>query len=333
MSQPSTTVSDRAPDHQERGRRDTWSFDIRDYVVYIGFVLVLVFFAVTLSDTGFLTAANFANIVRQSAPIAVMAVGMTFVLSSGEIDLSVGSVVAISALVAALTLSSTGSVLIAVASALGAGLAIGLVNGIATVMLRIPSFLVTLGMLSAGQGIARGLTGLDAVPVTNPTFTFWFGSGRFGAVPILALWAIVVTLIGHLTYRNTRFGRRVLATGGERAAAASLGIRTRRVRIATMAMSGTLAAVAGMLYAGRLAGARYTLGEGDELTVIAATVVGGTSLFGGRGSVIGALLGALLMGMLNNGLVIMGLSVSEQMMARGAIIVIAVALSLRERRD
>ena len=313
--------------------RDRFRFDFRDYIVYLGFVVVFVFFAVTLRDTGFLSVDNFTSIVRQSAPIAVMAVGMAFVLSAGEIDLSIGSVVALSALTAALVLSDTGNMLLAVGASLLVGVAVGLFNGLATVGLRIPSFLVTLGTMSILAGLARGVTGLDAVPVTHVEFNYWFGSGSIGQVPVLLIWAFAVALVGHLVYRNTRFGRRVLATGGDPLAARALGIHVRRVKVAVLVMSSTLAALAGMLYAGRLHGARYTLGDADLLTVIAATVVGGTSLFGGRGSIVGALVGALLMGMLNNGLVIMGLSVSEQLVARGVVIIVAVALSLRQGRE
>lgn len=327
-----SSSSDDTGSESTRGR-DNWQFNPREYIVYVGFVLILVFFAVVLRDTGFLTVSNFMNITRQTAPIAVMAVGMAFVLSTGEIDLSVGSVVALSALVAAITLRSTDNVVLVVAAALGVGFAVGLFNGLATVVLRIPSFLVTLGTLSIAAGLARAITSLDAIPITNQTFNFWLGSGEFGPVSMLLVWTVVVVVVGHLLYRNTRFGRRVLATGGDPDAALSVGINTARVKATVLVMSSVLASLAGMLYAGRLHGARYTLGEADELTVIAATVVGGTSLFGGRGSIIGALVGALIIGMLNNGLVIMGLSISEQMMARGAIIIVAVALSLRESRE
>lgn len=315
------------------GRRDAWSFDIRNYVVYLAFLAILAFFAVVLRDTGFLSLNNFMSIIRQTTPITVMAVGMVFVLSAGEIDLSIGSVVALSALVLARTLRATDEVTISLLAGVSVGVAVGAINGLATVVFRIPSFLVTLGMLSIVQGLARSVTTLDAIPVTNETFNLWFGSGSFGSISILFAWSAVVVLIGHLVYRNTRFGRRVLATGGSRWAAASAGIKTARVKAGVLVMSGALASVAGMLYAGRLHGARYTLGETDLLTVIAAVVIGGTSLFGGRGSVIGALFGSIIMGMLNNGLVIMGLSVAEQLMARGVIIIIAVALSLRERRS
>ena len=314
------------------GRTDGWRFDVRDYIVYIGFLTILAFFAFALRDTGFLTVANFMTIIRQTAPITVMAVGMVFVLSAGEIDLSIGAVVALSALSAALVLQSTGSVWLAVLASLGVGLAVGLFNGLVTVVARIPSFLVTLGTLSIVEGVARVITSLDSVPVINPTFTNLFGSGQLGPVSVLLVWSAAIVIVGHLLYRNTRFGRRVLSTGGNLQAAISVGIKTGRVKIAVLTMSALCAALAGALYAGRLHGARYTLGEADLLTVIAAVVIGGTSLFGGKGSVVGALTGSIIMGMLGNGLVIMGLSVAEQMIARGVIIIVAVVLSLREMR-
>lgn len=313
--------------------RDVRRFQIRDYVVYLGFVLILTFFALVLRDTAFLTFANFMSIIRQTAPITVMAVAMVFALSAGEIDLSIGSVVALAALAAAIALRETNNVTLAAVSSLGVGLIVGLVNGIATVKLRVPSFLVTLGTLSIVAGLARAVTTLDAVPIINPTFRFWFGSGSIGPISVLFLWSGAVVALGHVLYRNTRFGRRVLATGGNAEAAKALGINTGRVKVITLVMTAVAAALAGMLYAGRLYGARYTLGETDLLTVLAAVVIGGTSLFGGRGSVVGALTGSIIMGMLNNGLVLLGLAVSEQMMARGLIIITAVALSLREEQE
>jgi len=298
-------------------------------VVYLAFVAILVFFAVILRDTDFLSFSNLSNIVRQTTPITVMAVGLTFTLSAGEIDLSIGSVVALSALTCAVFLRDVG-----LAAGIGMGLAVGLVvgvvNGLLTVKLRIPSFLVTLGTLGLVAGIARTVTDLQSVPVQNSTFKAWFGSGSVGPVSSLIIWTAAVVTVGHFALRNIRFGRHVLATGGDRAASAYVGIRTTRVRLAVLIISAMSASVAGLLYAGRLQGARYTLGEADLLTVIAAVVIGGTRLFGGRGSVIGALFGSLIMGTLNNGLILMGLDVSDQMIARGVIIILAVALSLRE---
>lgn len=306
--------------------------DWRPYVVYMGFVVILLFFAIAVGGRGFLTVGNLMNIVRQTAPISVMAVGMAFVLSAGEIDLSIGGIVAMAALVTALLLREA-NMAIAILGGLGVGLVVGLVNGLITTRVRIPSFLVTLGTLSIVTGLARTITDLQAVPILNRTYNDAFGSASFGPISVLFIWTAAALLIGHAVYRHTTFGRHVLATGGNRAAADSVGIRTSRVKVAVLVISAMTAALAGMLYAGRLHGARYTLGETDLLTVIAAVVIGGTSLFGGRGSIVGAIVGSIIMGMVNNGLILMGLDVAEQMMARGVIIILAVALSLREARE
>jgi ribose transport system permease protein len=300
------------------------------YVVYLGFLLVLGFFAAVLWDDGFLTTRNLLNIVRQSAPIAVMAVGFAFVLTAGEIDLSIGSVVALSALISAVVLQDY-PMIVGVLAGLSAGAAVGLVNGFFVTKLRLPSFLVTLAMLGLIAGIARTLTDLRSVPVTNTLFNNLFGSGSLFGVPSLVIWTVLVVALGHFVYRETKFGAHVLATGDNRQAARVSGIKVDRIRIAVLVISATSAALAGLLYAGRLQGARYTLGETDLMTVIAAVIVGGTRLFGGKGSIVGALVGSLLMGMLNNGLILMGLSVSQQMIVRGVIILVAVALTLREK--
>ena len=308
------------------------SFDPRNYVVYLSFLAILAFFSVALLNKGFLSYDNFQNILRQTAMVSVMAIGMTFALSAGEIDLSIGSTVALAALVAALVVRETNLVL-ALVGALGVGLVVGLVNGLLTTKLRIPSFLVTLGTLGIVSGIAREITNLQAVPITDQTYNFIFGSGDLGPVSSLFVWTAILAAVGHVVYRKTPFGRALLATGGNRAAARFSGVAVDRIRVSALVITGLTAAFAGMLYAGRLHGARYTLGEQDLLTVIAAVIIGGTSLFGGRGSIVGAVIGSIIMGMLNNGLILMGLSVSEQMMARGVIIILAVALSLREQAD
>jgi ribose transport system permease protein len=326
MSKPEVAVA--AQRNQQA--RFSLPFDWRDYVVYISLVLVFIFFALTVGGDGFLDSDNLLNVVRQTTVVSVMAVGLAFVLSAGEIDLSIGSVVAVSALTTAVLLRDVGMTA-AILGGLGVGVAAGLFNGIATVKLRIPSFLVTLGTMSILAGIARYMTDLTAVPIQSESYNFIFGSGSLGPVPILLVWTVVIMVIGHAIYNNTVFGRHIRATGGNRAAADSVGINTARIKIAALVISASTAALAGMLYAGRLHGARYTLGETDLLTVIAAAVIGGTSLFGGRGSIIGAVMGSLLMGIVNNGLILMGLDVSQQMMVRGALIIAAVALSLRER--
>jgi ribose transport system permease protein len=306
---------------------------LKDKIVYICFLLLLAIFAVILRDTNFLSGDNLMNILRQTAMISVMAVGMTFVISAAEIDLSISSVVAFSALVAAKILEVTDSVALAVAAALGVGFVVGAVNGLLTTKMRIPSFLVTLGTQSIVLGVARIFTDLEAVPIVNSTFNNVFGSGDIGPISSLFIWTLVIVVIGHIVYRKTRFGRAVLAVGGNKSAARYSGIRTDRIRVLVMIIGAMTASFAALLYSGRLHGARYTLGENDVMNVIAAVVIGGTSFTGGRGTIVGALFGSIIMGILNNGLLLMGLSVSGQMIARGIVIILAVSLSLREKKS
>jgi ribose transport system permease protein len=306
------------------------TIDPSRYVVYIGFLLILIGFSIVLRDSGFLTTRNLLNIVQQTAPVTVMAVGMVFVLTAGEIDLSIGSIVAIAALLASMVLRSEAWVLGA-AAGLAAGVGIGALNGALVAFVRLPSFLVTLATMGLLAGVARWLTNLQSVPITNTMFNELFGAGALGSVPSLVIWTLAIVAAGHFFYRETRFGAHVHAVGDNAAGARAVGIRVERIRFAVMTLSGGMAALAGLLYAGRLHGARYTLGETDLLTVIAAVIVGGTRLSGGVGTIPGALIGSLLMGMLNNGLILMGLDVSGQMMVRGLIILAAIALTLREK--
>jgi ribose transport system permease protein len=303
----------------------------RTYLVFAALVLLFGFFAAVLGDDGFTSESNLLNIVRQTAPVTVMAVAVVFVLSAGEIDLSLGSVVALSALVTAKVLQ-TESVALAVAAGLGVGLGIGAVNGLFVTLLRLPSFLVTLASLGFVAGLARTITDLQSVAVANDGFINIFGSGDVGPIPGLAFWGLGAVALGQFAFRHTRFGAHVVATGDNASAARVAGIRVDRVRFAVLVLSGASAALAGVLYTGRLQGATYTLGEQDLLVVIAAVVIGGTRLFGGRGSVIGALLGSLILGTLTNGLILWGLSSSEQMIAQGVLLLIAVSLTLREPR-
>ncbi|WP_448114667.1 ABC transporter permease [Mesorhizobium amorphae] len=305
-------------------------FNLQQYIVYLGFLAIFLFFAVVLKDSGFLTVRNLSNIVLQTAPATIMAIGLVFVMSAGEIDLSIGSTVAVAALAAAVTLGQYGLVA-GVLAGLGAGLLVGLLNGALVAYVKLPSFLVTLATLGLFAGVSRSMTDLRSIPVTDSVFTGFFGSGVFLGIPSLIWWTAIAVAIGHIIYRETRFGAHVLATGDNARAASVSGISVPRIRLAVMAISGSLAGLAGLLYAGRLQAAKYTLGETDLMTVIAAVIVGGTLLNGGRGSIIGALVGSLMMGMLNNGLILMGLSVSDQMIVRGLIILAAVAVSLREK--
>ena len=299
------------------------------YVIYVGFLAIFVVFSIVLRDDGFATASNLLNIVQQTAPVTVMAVGMVFVLTAGEIDLSIGSIVAIAALLAAVVLRDWPWP-VGVAAGLGAGALIGALNGAMIAYGRLPSFLVTLATMGVFAGVGRRMTNLRSIPIENDAYNALFGAGSLFGVPSLMLWTVAAIGIGWFVFRETRFGAHIHATGDNARAARAAGIKVLRLRFGVFLLSGMLAALAGLLYAGRLHGARYTLGEGDLLTVIAAVIVGGTRLNGGSGSMVGALIGSLLMGMLNNGLILMGFEPSDQMIARGLIILIAVALTLRE---
>jgi len=303
----------------------------REAFIYYIFFFVLFFFAVVLHDTAFLTLANFMNIVKQTAPLTIMAVGLTFALAVGHIDLSIGSVVALSALVGALLLQHTG-IPLAVLGALLVGVTVGLINGLLIERLQVSSLLITLGTMGIITGIARQLTNLESVPIINQDFTFWFGSGKILGMPILLIWTLVISGIAYIVLKKLAAGRHLLAVGGSPLAARAMGIKVTRVRLYALIASSTAAALAGLLYAGRLHGARYTLGEADLLTVIAAVAIGGTSLFGGRACIVGAILGSWLMGIINNGLILSGFSTNEQMIARGVILVIAVAIGVKEIR-
>ncbi|MBZ9991114.1 ABC transporter permease [Mesorhizobium sp. BH1-1-5] len=305
-------------------------FNLQQYVVYLGFLAIFLFFAFMLRDNGFLTVRNLSNIVLQTAPVTIMAIGLVFVMSAGEIDLSIGSIVAVAALAAAVTIASYGMAA-GIVVGLGAGILIGLINGALVAYVKLPSFLVTLATMGLFAGVSRSMTDLRSISVTNETFTGFFGSGSLLSVPSLIWWTVIAIAIGHLVYRETRFGAHVLATGDNARAASVSGISVPKIRLAVLTISGGLAGLAGLLYAGRLQAAKYTLGETDLMTVIAAVIVGGTLLNGGKGSIIGALVGSLMMGMLNNGLILMGLSVSDQMIVRGLIILTAVAVSLRDK--
>ncbi|TPI40294.1 ABC transporter permease [Mesorhizobium sp. B3-1-9] len=305
-------------------------FNLQQYVVYLGFLAIFLFFAIMLRDSGFLTVRNLSNIVLQTAPVTIMAIGLVFVMSAGEIDLSIGSIVAVAALAAAVTIASYGMAA-GIVAGLGAGILIGLINGALVAYVRLPSFLVTLATMGLFAGVSRSMTDLRSISVTNETFTGFFGSGSLLGVPSLIWWTVIAIAIGHLVYRETRFGAHVLATGDNARAASVSGISVPKIRLAVLTISGGLAGLAGLLYAGRLQAAKYTLGETDLMTVIAAVIVGGTLLNGGKGSIVGALVGSLMMGMLNNGLILMGLSVSDQMIVRGLIILTAVAVSLRDK--
>lgn len=303
------------------------AFDWRAYIIYIGFVALFIIFSIALHDEGFLNSNNLLNIMRQTATISVMAVAMTYVIGAAQIDLSIGAVAGLSSVTTAMAIAEWG-IGAGILAGLLTGLLVGSVNGALVAGLAIPSFLVTLGMLGIARGTAQWITDTAPQPILDQTYNNAFGSGDlFGEIPSLVIWTVAIVVVGHIVLRKTSYGRRVLATGGNTVAARFSGVNTRLITFFVLAGMGLFAGLAGMLYAGRLQSGRFQWGEGDELSVIAAVILGGTSLFGGRATVIGSLFGALMIGLINNGLILMGLEFSQQLIARGGIIILAVALS------
>lgn len=300
--------------------------DISKYIVYIIFVLCLIIFGIWLKGS-FFSLSNLLNITRQAGAVSVMAIGMVFVIGLGHIDLSIGSVVAVSSLITAYILRDTGNPVLAVIVAIGFGAIVGLFNGLCVTTIGMPAFLTTLGSQAILTGIAMWISATKAVPITHKGFLFWFGSGTIGQVPILLLWAVGATVIGYIVLNNTSYGRKILATGGNATSAKYSGVRVNKITVLAFIYNGCLAAIAGTLYAGRAHSARWDFGSGVEMNVIAAVVLGGTAMSGGTGSTIGALIGSFLIMMIDNGLVIGGLGVAQQTFMRGIIIILAVALS------
>ena len=298
--------------------------EVSKFTVYIVLAIVFIFFSIALNGKGFIAPRNLLNILRQTAMVSVMAVAGVFVLGAGQIDLTVGSTAAMSAMFSALVLQATDNILFAVIIAL---LFVGCINGLLVTKLKLPSFLATLGMMQAIRGMAMWITDTAAVPIKNQIFNNVFGTGYVGKVSVLILWTIFFYIIGFILFNKTRFGRHALATGGNELASKYSGLKTEKIKMMIFMMSGAFAAFAGIMYAGRMQSGRYSFGDGDEMSVIASVVLGGAAMSGGTGSMIGALAGSLLMGMINNALILAGLSSAQQKIVNGAIIIFAVALS------
>jgi ribose/xylose/arabinose/galactoside ABC-type transport system permease subunit len=298
----------------------------RPYMLYFAFAILLVVFS--FASPWFLSIDNFLNIGRQTALVSIIAIGMTFVIIARQIDLSVGSVLALSGMSAALAMSHIGdSWMIGTIAGIGTGAVVGAINGIVTTRLNIPSFLVTLGSLSAARGLALMVTTTRPEIITNDSFISIFGEGSVAGVPVPILWTLLAVIGGVLLLHYSVFGRQIYAAGGNPTAALYSGINIRRVTTLAFVLTGALAGLAALVLSARSHAARPDVVQGMELDVIASVTLGGCSLFGGRGFILGTLLGSLIIGTLNNGLVLLGVSSSLQLVIKGVIIVAAVAFT------
>ncbi|WP_315837520.1 ABC transporter permease [Bradyrhizobium prioriisuperbiae] len=300
----------------------------RPYMLYVAFAILLVVFS--LASPWFLSVDNFLNIGRQTTLVSIIAIGMTFVIIARQIDLSVASTLALSGMAAALAMAHIdNNWVVGAIAGLGTGALVGLLNGILTTQLAIPSFLVTLGTLSVARGLAMMITNTKPVIITNETYFAVFGEGSLFGVPAPIAWTLAAVIVGILLLHYNVFGRRIYAVGGNPTAALYSGIRVRRVTTLAFVLTGLLAGLAALVLSARSHAARPDVVQGMELDVIASVILGGCSLFGGRGFILGTLLGSLIIGTLNNGLVLLGVSSPMQLVIKGAIIVAAVAFTKR----
>jgi ribose transport system permease protein len=279
----------------------------------------------------FLTLSNLLNVAQQTSINAIVAVGMTFVILSGGIDLSVGSIVAISGVVLGTLLQEGQALPVALLAALGVGVACGVINGALVSRGGLPPFIVTLGMMSIARGAALLFTEGRPVSGFDPMFRS-IATGSFGFIPAPVILMVAVYGVAHLVLTRTTFGRYVYAIGGNEEATRLSGVAVRVHKTAIYAVSGLMSAVAATILTARLNSAQPIAGMMYELDAIAATVIGGTSLMGGEGSLGGTLVGALIMGVLRNGLNLLGVSSFLQQIVIGAVIVVAVLIDTMLKR-
>jgi putative xylitol transport system permease protein len=321
--QPNVPTTEVAPKKTSRGKPTlAW---LTEYGIIIAFILLCV--ALTFLNKYFLTPENITNILLQTSINGILAMGMTLVILTGGIDLSVGSVLAFASIVAATFVSGDNphSPIVALLVGIVTGALLGLINGCIIAYLKIPPFVATLGMLSVARGLTYAYTG--GMPVPNLSESFLnLGEGSVLGVPLPILIFVLIFVILWVVLNHTSYGRTVYAVGGNAKSARTAGIRTRRVTASVYVIAGLLAGLGGLILTARTSSALPQAGVSYELDAIAAVVIGGTSLSGGIGSITGTLLGALIIGTINNGLDLLGVSSAYQQIVKGCIIVIAVLL-------
>ncbi|WP_208247024.1 ABC transporter permease (plasmid) [Rhizobium sp. T1470] len=295
--------------------------------ITVFFLACLVFFSAT-TDT-FLTLGNILNVVRQAAPILVVAVAMTLVIITGGIDLSVGSQVALVNAVAAIIMAMGYPWPTVVIGMIAFGALMGIAQGWFIAYQGIPAFIVTLAGLSILRGFALWLTQGYSIPIKDAPGFFWLGRGEFLGLPVPALIAVLVAVIGYVVIAYTKYGRQVVAVGSNLEAARRVGMPAKWIVASVYMVSGIACALAGLLIAARLGSGSSNAAVGFELQVIAAVVLGGTSLMGGRGSILGTVLGTLTIAVIGNGLVLMHISPFFTQIVTGAIILVAIWLNTK----
>jgi ribose/xylose/arabinose/galactoside ABC-type transport system permease subunit len=302
---------------------------LANYIIVLAILIECAAFAVLAES--FLSLDNLVNIALSIAVIGILAVGMTYVILTGGIDLSIGSVVALSGVAAALVTLKTGSVLIGFAAALAVGLAVGVFNGLFTAYFRVPPFVVTLAVLTIARGLAFIFAEGRSIGDLPENFA-WFGKTALFGVPLSVLLMLATFAAGWFLLAQTRFGRYVYAVGGNPEASFLAGINVKAITFWVYVLNGLLVGIAAVTLASRLGAGVPNSGLQYELDVIAAVVVGGTSLTGGRGSVVATFFGAIFIAVLNNGLNLAGIDPYLQKIALGAVVLVAVLVDRINKR-
>ena len=291
--------------------------------MYIAFVILIV--ALAVASPAFLTYTNIVNILRQISVVGIMAIGMTFVIATGGIDLSVGAVLALTGVIST-SLVVDGSqtpLVLAILAGLGVGLLCGMFSGVFIAKLGVPEFIATLATMTIARGLCYVYT--DGRPITGFRDDYKvIGGGSVGVMPIPVLIFIVIIIIGIILLNFSKFGRQVLAVGGNEKAAIVSGINAARIKFICYALSGLASAIAGIVLSSRTQTGQPAAGEGNELDAITAVVIGGASLSGGSGSIIGTVIGMLIIGVMTNGLDLLNVSSYYQEVIKGIIILVAV---------
>lgn len=288
--------------------------------------LVLLFIALAIVSPHFLQIDNLTTILRQATVVTIISVGMVMIMIAGEIDLSVGSLSALAGVYAAMSLEHTASITVAILTGIAVGAACGWINGIATTRLHVPSFIATLGTMGIFRGIALLTT--RGIPVTDlpDRFGELADGNLFHVIPLPVVFLVGIAFLGHYLLNNTRLGRYCFALGSNRAACVHSGINTRRYILLLFVIAGAMTGLAGVLEASRLISGQPTTGVGYELDAIAAVVIGGGTLTGGEGSVVGTIAGSFIMGLIRNGTNLLGISPFVQQILIGMVIVAVVGI-------
>lgn len=304
---------------------------IKPHIGVLGGLIILCLVLTVITDA-FATPRNLFNVLRQISVNVFLACGMTMIIILGAIDLSVGSIIAVSGCLCAGFITKLGIPAIpAMFMAVLAGGIIGVVNGLIVSKTTIPPFIVTLATMNIGRGIARVYTANKTITISDPVFGF-VGTGYIFGIPIHAIFIVLIIIVTGLILRRTQFGRHIYAVGGNRQAAVYSGINASRVTLLVFTLSGIFAGMAGILTASRTFTGQYSLGDGAEMDAITAVILGGTSMSGGVGTLTGTIIGCVIVGVLNNGMNLLGIDSSWQYIVQGVVVLLAVFIDFFKKK-